>query len=100
MSNLRFIDYIGIAGACLILFAFFRITIGKWRSNSLWYELDNLLGAAFMVIYAFSKHAYVSIVLNVVWLTVAFIGVSSFAERRMERAMRHGAKKKRTRTRR
>jgi Na+-transporting NADH:ubiquinone oxidoreductase subunit NqrB len=83
MISLKPIDYLGILGGFLILFAFFRITIGKWRSTSFWYELDNLCGAALMVIYAFSKHAYVSIVLNVVWVTVAFIGISSYAERRV-----------------
>jgi hypothetical protein len=93
------IDYLGFLGGFLILFAFFRISIGKWRSNSLIYELDNLVGAACMVVYAFSKHAYASIALNCVWVLVAFMGVSSYAERRMMHRRHHHkkiAKTKRT----
>jgi len=79
--HLHFIDYVGILGAFFILLGFYRINIGKWRNTSIWYELDNLVGAALMICYALSKQAYVSIVVNCVWVLVAFVGISSYAER-------------------
>jgi len=80
--SLRPVDWIGIAGGVVLLFSFWRTSIGKWTGTSLWYELDNLIAAALLVIYSFSKGAAVNVVLNVVWAVVAFRGVTSYAERR------------------
>lgn len=78
-------DYIGIIGASLILFSFYRTSIGKWTGKSLWFELDNLLGSTGMMIYALSKGAYVSIILNMVWAFVALRGLTSLGDRRRTR---------------
>lgn len=79
------IDLLGVLGAGFILFAFYRTSIGRWTGKSLWYEMDNLIGGACMITYASSKGAYVSILLNGIWVFVAFRGVSSYAERRVLR---------------
>lgn len=71
----------------LVLFSFYRTSIGKWTGKSMWYELDNLFGALLMGVYAFSKGAYVNIVLNIVWGAVALRGVTTLAERRMSRKL-------------
>lgn len=81
------IDCIGILGMLLVLFSFYRTSIGKWTGKSMWYELDNLFGALLMGVYAFSKGAYVNIVLNIVWGAVALRGVTTLAERRMSRKL-------------
>lgn len=72
----------GIAGASCILFGFYRTSIGKWTGRSLWYEVDNLLGASLLIIYQLSIGAYVALILNVVWVIVAFAGITSIAQRR------------------
>jgi len=77
------IDLVGIIGAATLLFGVWRTTSGKWKGTGLHYELDNLIGAILMSIYAYGKGAYVSIVLNVIWAIVAFRGVSSYAERKL-----------------
>lgn len=82
------IDWLGILGGATLLFAFWRTSIGKWTGKSLWYELDNFLAAALLIAYAFSKGAYVSIVINGVWAIVAIRGVTSYAERRIRRRRR------------
>ena len=82
------IDWVGVLGGITMLFAFWRTSIGKWTGKSLWYELDNFVAAALMMIYAFSKGAYVNIVLNAIWGTVAVVGVTSYAERRIRRRRR------------
>jgi len=93
------IDLLGIAGASFILFAFYRTSIGRWSGRSIWYELDNLIGGTFMIVYALSKTAYVSILVNAIWVFVAFRGVSSYAERRVikkaERRVRRAIKNSR-----
>lgn len=78
----RLLDWIGIVGGVVLLFSFWRTSIGKWTGKSLWYELDNFIAAALLAVYSFGKGAIVNVVLNVVWAVVAFRGVSSFAERR------------------
>jgi hypothetical protein len=90
------IDFIGVFGGILSLFAFWRINTRKWKVTSIWYELDNFIGSFILVIYTWEKHAYVNIVLNIIWGIVAFSGLRSFAERRLlrnpdyKRGFRHG----------
>lgn len=71
----------GVVGACLVLLGFYRISIGKWKNKSFWYELDNMVGALFLILYQFHAGAYISVVVNTVWAIVAFRGLTSFAER-------------------
>lgn len=72
----------GLAGASCILFGFYRTSIGKWTGKSFWYELDNLVGAVLLIIYQLSVGAYVTLFLNVIWVIVAFVGITSIVERR------------------
>lgn len=72
---------IGSLGAALILFGFYRTSIGRWTNRSIWYELDNLLGAILLIIYQLHIRNYISLVLEIVWAIVAFRGVTSLAER-------------------
>lgn len=76
------IDYLGLVGGLILLFAFWRTNSGLWKTTSPWYEFDNVIAALILVVYAWHKHAYVNIALNIVWGIVAFRGLSSFAERR------------------
>jgi hypothetical protein len=79
---LDFYNLIGILGAALILFGFWRISIGRWTGKSFWYELDNMLGAVFILIYQVHYRVYISVIINIIWAIVAFRGVVSYRERR------------------
>ncbi|MBP9853154.1 MAG: hypothetical protein QG629_445 [Patescibacteria group bacterium] len=79
------IDYIGLLGGLILLFAFWRVTSGVWKATSVWYELDNVAAAILLIVYAYEKKAYVNILLNLVWTIVAMRGLSSYAERRLRR---------------
>lgn len=82
MSTPLYLQAVGIVGAFLILLGFYRTSIGRWSTKSFWYELDNLVGALLLLIYQAHLHAYVSMVINIVWAIVAFRGISSYAQRR------------------
>lgn len=69
---------LGIIGSVLLLFGFYRVGIGKWNNKSFWYEFDNVLGALLIIIYQIKYHAYVSVVVNLVWGGVALWGVVMF----------------------
>ncbi len=84
MTSNLFYNAVGVAGASCLLFGFYRISIGKWKNKSFWYEADNLVGAVFLIVYQMHLHAYISVVLNIIWTMVAFRGIISFAERYRE----------------
>ena len=75
-------NIIGVVGAILILLGFYRISIGQWTNKSLWYELDNLIGAVCVAVYQIHLGAYISVTLNIIWAIIAFRGITSFAQRR------------------
>jgi hypothetical protein len=74
-------NILGVVGASLILLGFYRTSIGKWKNKSFIYELDNLVGATFLIIYQFHYHAFISVTLNIIWAIIAFRGLTSFAQR-------------------
>jgi len=75
----------GILGAILVLFGFYRTTIGKWSGKSKIYELDNLLGASLLAVYQYHYKVYITMVLNVIWAAVALRGLTSYSQRRKRR---------------
>jgi hypothetical protein len=82
MSGLAvFFNTIGVIGAALLLFGFYRINSGSWSNKSFWYEMDNCIGALFVIIYQIHYHAYVTVVVNMVWGLVAVIGLALFFKR-------------------
>ncbi|HTH72419.1 MAG TPA: hypothetical protein VL737_03620 [Candidatus Pristimantibacillus sp.] len=72
---------LGIAGSILLLFGFYRVNSGRWTNKTLWYEFDNVIGAALIILYQIHYHAYVSVVVNTVWAGVAVLGLSVFFKR-------------------
>ena len=89
LTTSQLYDVIGTTGAALILLGFYRISIGHWTSKSFWYELDNVFGPGFLIIYQLHYRAYISVVLNVIWVIVAFRGIVSFVERYQANQKRH-----------
>lgn len=89
---------IGAVGASLILFGFYRTSIGRWTNKNLYYELDNIIGPLLLIIYSAHFEAYISIVVNTIWMIVAFRGLMPFAERytRQLRKQVTGKPKRRT----
>jgi len=72
---------IGVTGAIFILFGFYRTSIGQWTGKSFWYEMDNLVGAILLTIYAVNHRTYINVVLNVIWAVVALRGITSYKQR-------------------
>lgn len=87
--EIDFFNALGTIGAALILLGFYRTSIGKWKSKSVIYELDNLVGGTLLFVYHIHFKAYIGAVLNVIWMIVAFRGLTSFAERYYAHAARN-----------
>jgi len=62
---------IGLIGAFLILLAFFMNQIHKWKSDSIVYDITNLVGALLMAYYSYILRAWPFLILNLVWAGVS-----------------------------
>ena len=80
---------LGVVGASLLLFGFFRVNSGKWGNKSFWYELDNVVGATLIIIYQIRYHAFVTVVVNAIWAVVALWGLAVFFRRYHHHRRRH-----------
>lgn len=68
-------EAIGWAGALCSLLGFSLNTLNMISSQSLTYLLLNVLGCAFLIIYAVNKKAHASWVLNSIWLLITAIAL-------------------------
>jgi hypothetical protein len=85
---------LGMVGGLLILFGFYRTSIGKWTGKSFWYELDNFFGALLLTFYQWHYKVYISVILNVIWAIVAFRGLEPYAMRRLNGNSKKRSKRK------
>ncbi len=81
MNSGLIFNIVGVIGSLLVLFGFYRTSIGRWTNKSYWYELDNVVGSILIIVYQVRLHAFISVVVNIIWAVVAFRGLTSFAER-------------------
>lgn len=78
-------NIIGFLGSGLIVAAYLYLTLVK-RMNAYLYNGLNLVGAALLLISLTVHYNLPTIILEVVWITVALIGlVRTWMERRRER---------------
>jgi hypothetical protein len=62
---------IGLAGAFIILLAFFMNQIHKWRSDSIIYDVANIIGSLLLAYYSYDLRAWPFLVLNLIWAGVS-----------------------------
>ena len=69
------IEVIGWSGALASLLAFGLNSLNVIGSQSMQYLVLNILGCSLLIVYAFSKKAHASWVLNSIWLLMTIIAV-------------------------
>lgn len=87
--------YAGMLGVTLLLFGFWRTSIGRWTNKSPMYELDTVAGASLVIAYQLHVHAYITLPINIVLVIISFRGLTSYAERSRERKARKLRRRKR-----
>ena len=65
------IDFFGLIGLVLLLLSFTLLETGKLKAGSWEYLMMNLLGAGLLGWYAWTKGAYIFVVLEAFWVVVA-----------------------------
>jgi hypothetical protein len=65
------IDIVGWVGGAAVVVAYLLISANKIQSNSINYQMLNLVGSIFLIINTFAKGAYPSTVVNIIWVAIA-----------------------------
>ena len=68
-------DPVGIFGVVLILIAYYMVTSGKIKGSTLAYQILNLVGAVLMLFSLFFNWNLSSVVIQIAWIFVSFIGI-------------------------
>jgi len=69
-------EMLGWSGALASLSAFGLNSLNVIGSQSIEYLALNILGCGFLIVYAFSKKAHASWVLNSIWLVITIIALA------------------------
>jgi len=65
------IEILGWTGSVLVIAAYALNSYQKIKSDSIVFQLMNLFGGAFLIIYTLYKGAFASTVINIVWVVIA-----------------------------
>jgi hypothetical protein len=69
-------DAIGWVGAVGILVAYGLLTVGRWESSALSYQVTNAVCAGALLVWAISIQGWQSALLNAVWMLVGLVGIA------------------------
>jgi len=69
------IEIIGWTGGLLVLGAYFLISLRYLQTNSIYYQLMNIVGALLLIINTIYLKAYPSAFVNVVWVGIGVAGL-------------------------
>lgn len=75
LQRKNLIELVGWAGAAASLSAFSLNSLNLIGSQSIQYLALNVVGCILLIIYAFSKKAYASWVLNSIWLLITLVAL-------------------------
>lgn len=76
------IEILGILSAGLILFVFIALEYGEINTESVWFDLANLLGGVGLFIYAYVQGVVPFMLTNGVWALVSGIDVVKYLLKR------------------
>ena len=75
-------DPIGLVGVVLLLIAYLFLSTGRWISDSLNYQVYNLVGAV-LILYSLCFHWNLSsFVIELAWVTISLIGIARIKARK------------------
>lgn len=70
------IDILGWTGSAAVIAAYGLNSYQKIKSDSLFFQLLNLFGGAFLIIYTLYYAAFASTVINIVWVVIALSAIA------------------------
>jgi hypothetical protein len=71
-------DLSGWIGALLVLIAYYMVSSGKAKAESINFQLINIIGAAFLIYYTYACQAYASMTVNIIWVGIGFSSLTKY----------------------
>lgn len=68
-------DPVGLIGVIIILVAYLLLSIGRWDSVSLRFQVVNFLGAWLILFSLYFHWNLSSVVIEISWVIISFIGI-------------------------
>jgi hypothetical protein len=72
---LDFADVIGIVGVIMILIAYYFLSVGKWISDSMLYQVLNFVGAWLILFSLYFHWNFSSVVIEIAWIIISVMGM-------------------------
>lgn len=69
------VNILGIIGLLEVLYAYAMLSMKKWQSDTMAYQLLNINGSVFLAFNAWEHHAYPIFALNAIWAIIGLITV-------------------------
>ncbi|MEO8401103.1 MAG: hypothetical protein ABI597_04810 [Gammaproteobacteria bacterium] len=66
---------VGLLGVLLLLIAYFFLSTGRWLSDSMIYQIYNLLGALLILYSLIFYWNLSSFVIEIAWVAISLIGI-------------------------
>ncbi|MDR3492679.1 MAG: hypothetical protein P4M12_11680 [Gammaproteobacteria bacterium] len=72
---LHFSDLVGICGVIMLLAAYLMLSMGKWSSHSLIYQVINFASAWFILFSLYYHWNISSVLIEIAWIIISSIGI-------------------------
>lgn len=82
MSDYGFTDLLGIVGSVLICTAYFAVSTGRMRGETLSFQLLNAVGAVLLLVSLYFRPNPGAILIEAVWLVIALGAIGRILRRR------------------
>ncbi|HUF56626.1 MAG TPA: hypothetical protein VMM55_08725 [Thermohalobaculum sp.] len=82
MSDYGFTDLLGIVGSVLICTAYFAVSTGRMRGDTLSFQLLNAAGAVLLLVSLYFRPNPGAILIEAVWLVIALGAIGRILRRR------------------
>lgn len=80
--NYSLTDLIGNIGVALVVFAYFRLQIGRWGFHDLPYLLSNLFGSSLIIVSLVFDFNLSTMILQIFWIGISLIGLMHLYRKR------------------
>ncbi|MFW5454400.1 CBU_0592 family membrane protein [Thioalkalivibrio sulfidiphilus] len=82
--NYSVTDLIGNIGVAMVVFAYYRLQIGRWGFHDLPYLLFNLCGSSLIIVSLVFDFNLSTMILQIFWIGISLIGLMHLYRKRTE----------------
>jgi len=65
----------GWAGSAMVVLAYAMLSMNKWKSSDVIYQMMNLAGSTLLIIFTLYKRAFPPATVNTIWAVIALFSV-------------------------